>query len=211
MNKYISKLHYLTQDLPHRSHAEQALTACEAGANWIQYRCLTKDDDALLADIHQLAAICDDWGATLLVTNHYHLVPLADLQGVHLEDLDADIAAVRAHIGADKTIGASATSMADIVRQYASGEVDYFGCGPFAYTATKPNDYPLFGVQGYEQLTAQLAERQIPVPVLAVGGVTAADIASLLAAGVYGIALSGAVNAAPEPGQAFREIYREVY
>jgi thiamine-phosphate pyrophosphorylase len=49
MKKYISKFHYLTQDLPNRSHAEQAATACANGANWVQYRCLSKSDDELLA------------------------------------------------------------------------------------------------------------------------------------------------------------------
>ena len=51
MKKYISKLHYLTQDLPNRSHADQAHVACGAGANWIQYRCMTKTDDELVAEM----------------------------------------------------------------------------------------------------------------------------------------------------------------
>ncbi|HEY5327092.1 MAG TPA: thiamine phosphate synthase, partial [Mucilaginibacter sp.] len=74
MKKYISKFHYLTQDMPHRSHIEQVNIACEAGANWIQYRCLSKPDDELIVEINNIAAICDDWGATLILTNHYHLL-----------------------------------------------------------------------------------------------------------------------------------------
>ena len=94
MKKYISKFHYLTQDLRSRSHLKQAIIACEAGANWIQYRCLTKTDDELIDEIHQIAAICDDWGATLILTNHYHLLDKVDAQGVHIEDLDADFVAI---------------------------------------------------------------------------------------------------------------------
>ena len=41
MQKYVSRFHYLTQDLQHKSHLEQVITACESGANWIQYRCFS--------------------------------------------------------------------------------------------------------------------------------------------------------------------------
>jgi thiamine-phosphate pyrophosphorylase len=87
MKKYVSKFHYLTQDLPNRTHVEQAQTACEAGANWIQYRCMTKSDEEMMAEINQIASICDDWGATLILANHYHLLDKVDAQGVHIEDL----------------------------------------------------------------------------------------------------------------------------
>ena len=60
MKKFIAKLHYLTQDLDSRSHIDQAQNACEAGSKWIQYRCLSKNDDELLEDLHQIASICDN-------------------------------------------------------------------------------------------------------------------------------------------------------
>src|SRR5258708_2709368 len=115
MKKYVSKFHYLTQDLPNRSHVEQAQIACEAGANWIQYRCLTKDDDELIADANQIAAICDDWGATLIITNHCHLLTEIDAQGVHIEDFDANFDVIRTEIGPDKTLGASATNIKQLL------------------------------------------------------------------------------------------------
>jgi thiamine-phosphate pyrophosphorylase len=70
MKKYISKFHYITQDLRTRSHLKQATIACEAGANWIQYRCLTKPDEELVDEINEIASLCDDWGTTLILTNH---------------------------------------------------------------------------------------------------------------------------------------------
>ena len=99
MKKYISKLHYLTQDLPNLTHTQQVQLACEAGANWIQYRCFSKTDEEMLEELHPIGTICDDWGATLIVTDHSHLVHLADIQGVHIENVDADITLVRKQIG----------------------------------------------------------------------------------------------------------------
>jgi thiamine-phosphate pyrophosphorylase len=208
MKKYISKFHYLTQDIPHRSHLEQAIIACEAGVNWIQYRCLGKIDEELIAEINDIAAVCDEWGATLILTNHYHLLERVDAQGVHIEDFDADWAAIREIIGEDKTIGASATNSAALLKVQASGAVDYCGYGPFAYTRTKPNNKPLLGFEGYRGLSKH---PEIDIPVIAVGGIQLADVEPLLNTRIHGIAVSAAVNLAPDPGEVLKEFYRKIY
>ncbi len=207
MKKYISKFHYLTQDLPQRSHPEQVEIACQAGANWIQYRCLTKPDDELIDEINEIAVICDDWGATLIVTNHYELLDRVDAQGVHIEDFDADLIAIRKYIGDDKTLGASATNIERLLEVQNTGVVDYCGYGPFAHTDTKPNDKPLLGFEGYRELQ----KHPIDIPVIAVGGIQLNDVEPLLATGIYGIAASGAINLATDPGAALKEFYRKIY
>lgn len=207
MKKYISKLHYLTQDLPNRSHAEQAQIACQAGANWIQYRCLTKADDELIDEINEIAAICDEWGTTLIVTNHYELLDRVDAQGVHIEDFDADLTAIRKYIGEDKTLGASATHVERLLQVQNTGVVDYCGYGPFAHTDTKPNNKPLLGFEGYRSLQMH----PIEIPVIAVGGIQLNDVVHLLETGIYGIAVSGSINLATDPGLALKEFYRKIY
>ena len=207
MKKYISKFHYLTQDMPNRSHADQAHIACGAGANWIQYRCLTKPDDELINEINEIAAICDDWGATLIITNHYHLLDRVDAQGVHIEDFDADFVAIREHIGDDKTLGASATNFERLWQVQDTGVVDYCGYGPFARTDTKPNNKPLLGFEGYRMLLSH----PVDIPVIAVGGIQLTDVEPLLETGIYGIAVSAAVNLAIDPAAAVKAFYRKIY
>jgi len=207
MKKYISKFHYLTQDLPNRTHVEQAAIACEAGANWLQYRCLTKTDDELIEEINQVADICDEWGMTLIITNHYHLLNEVDAQGVHIEDFDADFAAIRKHIGEDKTLGGSATNIEALLKVQATGAVDYCGYGPFAHTDTKPNNKPLLGFEGYRELQ----KYQVEIPTIAVGGIQIDDVDRLLETRVYGVAVSAAINKAIDPGRVIKEIYRKIY
>jgi thiamine-phosphate pyrophosphorylase len=207
MKKYISKFHYLTQDLPHRTHVQQAEIACSAGANWLQYRCLTKTDDELIDEINQIADICDEWGITLILTNHYHLLDKVDAQGVHIEDFDADFKAIREVIGEDKTLGGSATNVDALLRVQATGVVDYCGFGPFAHTDTKPNNSPLLGFEGYRQLQ----KHNIEIPAIAVGGIQLTDVEHLIETGIYGIAVSAAVNKALDPGRALKEFYKKVY
>ncbi|WP_026897560.1 thiamine phosphate synthase [Daejeonella oryzae] len=210
MRKYISRFHYLTQDLPHRSHAEQTQIACEAGANWIQYRCFSKDDEELINEIHQVASICDDWGATLILTDHYHLLHLVDAQGVHLENIEADFKMIRERITDEKTLGASANSIDDIYRISTSGVVDYIGCGPYAFTKTKPNDYPVLGFEAYRSIISKMNDQQIDIPLIAVGGIKPMDVDDLLTTGIQGIAVSAAINAEEDPYSAFKEFYKKI-
>lgn len=209
MKKYIETLQFITHDLDSLTHIEQTQIACEAGAKWIQYRCLTKDDDALLAEINAIAEICDDWGATLIVTNHIHLNRKADIQGFHMEDMDVDFIALRAQLGEDITIGGSANTVEGLIRLAAEG-VDYAGCGPFNITTTKPNDFPLLGVAGYAKIVSTLKEKSITLPVLAVGGITLDDIDALMETGIFGIAASSAINQAENMKYAYQDFYDKI-
>jgi thiamine-phosphate pyrophosphorylase len=211
MRKYISKFHYLSQDLTQRKHIEQVEIACQAGANWIQYRCLSKNDEALIQEIHAIASICDDWGATLILTNHYHLLHQVDAQGVHIEDMNADFMAIRHAISDEKTLGASANTIEDIQRIYASGVVDYIGCGPFAFTKTKVNDYPILGLSGYQEMVQKMQELEIDIPLIAVGGISLEDTEALVNTGIYGIAVSATVNLAENPGSMIKDFHKKIY
>jgi thiamine-phosphate pyrophosphorylase len=206
MKKFIEKLQFITHDIAALTHIEQVQIACEAGAKWVQYRCLTKNDDELLKDINAIAEICDDWGATLIVTNHVHLNRKADIQGFHIEDMDADFIALREQLGEDITIGGSSNTVEGLIRLAAEG-VDYAGCGPFKVTTTKPNNSPLLGLAGYEKIVAILKEKAIDLPVLAVGGITLEDVDALMETGIFGIASSSAINQAENMKHAYQDFY----
>lgn len=207
--KYIEKFQYITHDIQQLTHIEQAQNACEAGAKWIQYRCLSKPDEELLKDINAIAEICDDWGTTLIVTDHIHLNGKADIQGFHIEDMDADFTTLRKQVGNDITLGGSANTIENLVRLAKEG-VDYAGFGPFSTTETKPNNYPLLSIEDYTLALRHLKELNIELPVLAVGGVKIYDVESLMQTGVYGIAVSGAINFADDFIEAYQDFYEAV-
>jgi thiamine-phosphate pyrophosphorylase len=209
MKKFIEKLHFISHDLDTLTHIQQAEIACAAGAKWFQYRCLTKTDEDLLTDIQAIAEICDDWGATLIVTDHVHLNGKADIQGFHIEDMDADFMALREKLGEATTIGGSSNTLAGLIRLAGEG-VDYAGFGPFTITTTKPNNAPLIGVEGYREAMLALKEQRIDLPVLAVGGVTLDDVDQLMETGVFGIAVSAAINQSADMSIAYRQFYDRI-
>jgi len=193
--------------MPNRSHTEQVDLACQAGVNWIQYRCLTKSDDELIAEINQVAAICDDWGATLILTQHYHLLDRVDAQGVHIENVNADLAEVRQIIGDDKTLGASAITVERLLKLQSAGDVDYCGYGPFAHTGPRFNNYPFLGFAGFRELQ----KHPITLPVIAVGGIQLQDVDPLMETGIAGIAVSGAINLSLDPKEMLKAFYQKLY
>lgn len=207
--KYIEKFQYITHDIPNFSHIDQAQLACEAGAKWVQYRCLSKTDEQLLQDINAIAEICDDWGTTLIVTDHVHLNGKADIQGFHIEDMEADFIALRKLVGNDITLGGSANTHENLIRLANEG-ADYAGFGPYAKTETKPNDYLPLGLEGYQQAVSELHEKSINLPVLAVGGIKIYDVEALMQTGIYGIAVSGAINFADDFIEAYQDFYTSV-
>ena len=209
MKKYIEKLQFITHDIPQHSHIEQVRLACEAGAKWIQYRCLTKNDEELLADINIIGEICDDWGATLIVTDHIHLKGKGDIQGFHIEDINADFVALRKLIGEEYTLGGSANTLENLIRLANEG-ADYAGFGPFSITTTKPNNSPMLGYKGYAYAVEQLRLKEINLPILAVGGVNLIDIPSLMETGIYGIAASSAINQADDMYESYRSFYSTI-
>ncbi len=209
MKKYIEKFQFITHDIPQHTHIEQVQIACEAGAKWIQYRCLTKTDEDLLNDIAIIGETCDDWGATLIITDHIHLKGKGDIQGFHIEDMDADFTALRKLIGEEFTLGGSANTVENLIRLAKEG-ADYAGFGPFSITTTKPNTAPMIGYKGYAFAVEQLRIKEINLPILAVGGVNLIDIPSLMETGIYGIAASSAINQADDMYESYRDFYAAI-
>jgi thiamine-phosphate pyrophosphorylase len=87
-------------------------------------------------------------------------------------------------------VGRSCHSAAELARAAAEG-CDWVTLSPFAPTASKPGYGPALGTAGLAALV-----RGAP-PVLALGGVTPADVASCLAAGAAGVAVMGPVMRDP--------------
>ncbi|RZL13224.1 MAG: thiamine phosphate synthase, partial [Pedobacter sp.] len=197
MKKYIERFQFITHDLAGSPHLEQVQKACNAGAKWIQYRCLTKSDNELLSEINAIAEVCDDWGTTLIVTDHIHLAGKADIQGFHIEDPEADPSTLRKELGEDLTLGYSASNPEDAL-SLANKGADYIGFGPFALTLTKPNTAGLITVANYMSTINKMRDMELEIPLVAVGGITLSDVGPLMATGIYGIAVSSAVNLAED-------------
>jgi thiamine-phosphate diphosphorylase len=85
----------------------------------------------------------------------------------------------------------------------ATWPADYWSVGPCYATGTKADAGAALGVAGF----AALARRAPPgVPVVAIGGITAANAGPLVHAGAAGVAVIAAVLGASDPERAARQL-----
>jgi thiamine-phosphate pyrophosphorylase len=166
----------------------------KAGCRWVSLRekDLPQDEQVVLA--RQLLPLIRAAGARLLVHGEASLAELAGSDGVHLS-AGADPAAARALLGAQKIVGVSIHTVTE-AEAIDPACVDYALAGPAFETPSKPGYGPEIGRKGFSEIA-----RAARVPVLAIGGINAARIAELVAAGAAGVAVMGGVMRAADPRQ----------
>ena len=173
----------------------------------MQLRMKDAPDEEFLRVGREVGRLCREYGATFLVDDRVHLVAKLGADGVHLGKHDMPVSEARRLLPAGTTIGATANTFEEIARAAAAG-ADYIGLGPFRFTETKRNLSPILGLEGYRAIFERCRAAGITLPVVAIGGITAADVAAILATGATGIALSGALLGAEDPAEETRKIMK---
>lgn len=169
-------------------------------------------DEALLEKTAVIVQrMCREYGATFIIDDNVKLAKRIGTDGVHLGKNDMPIAEARKILGDDFIIGSTVNTFDDIVNALHTATPDYFGCGPFRHTTTKRNLAPILGYEGYREVVSKMRERNIEIPLIAIGGITKSDIPELLRCGVGGIALSGSIIGAEEPVMEMHSIAKTVY
>ena len=148
----------------------------------------------------EIRKLCNDCGAIFIIDDHVELVREIRADGVHLGKNDMPVAEARRILGDEYIIGGTANTYEDIKKHWLDG-VNYIGCGPFRYTTTKQKLSPILGLEGYKEIIRQMRAENINLPIVAIGGITFADIPSVMQTGITGIALSGTVLRADNPAE----------
>ncbi|TCO71654.1 thiamine phosphate synthase [Rhodovulum euryhalinum] len=176
------------------------LAAARGGATAVQLRDKCASDAAMIAQARRLKAQLAPLGVPLIVNDRLPVALAAGADGLHIGQSDGDPARMRAALGPDAILGLSIETEAQLAA-VPPGIVDYLGVGPVRATATKPDHATPLGLDGLARIVAAAA-----VPAVAIGGVGAADISALKAAGCAGIAVVSTIAAAPDPGAAAHEL-----
>lgn len=123
----------------------------------------------------------------------------ASVQGVHIGQSDLPAALVRELIGPDAVLGLSAAGEAQIdaankLQLRSPGTIDYLGVGAVHATPTKKDAPEPLGHAGLARAVAHS-----DLPVIAIGGIDADDVAPLACSGAAGVAVVRAICAAEDP------------
>ncbi len=191
------------------SYLDSIRMALEGGCRWVQLRMKEASEEEIIAIGLKVRKLCNQYQATFIIDDHVELVQAVGADGVHLGKKDMPVAQARAILGNDYIIGGTANTFDD-VRMHYEGGANYVGCGPFRFTTTKKGLAPILGIEGYQQIIRQMQEAGIHLPVVAIGGITAADIPAILATGVTDIALSSTILNASDPVNKTKEIISKI-
>jgi len=176
----------------------RARAAERGGASMIQLR--LKDVDALTLTAVGRALVAA-LAIPVIVNDRVDVALACGAAGAHLGADDIPVAALRPVLPAGFILGASAGTDAELA---ATVGADYVGIGAVYATASKADAGAAIGVAEFARM-ATAAER-LGLPVVAVGGVTAARAAALTAAGATGVAVIGAVFGAADPESGARAL-----
>ena len=200
------RLQFITHSSDRYTYAESARLALEGGCRWVQLRMKGAEECDVEACALAVQAMCRESGATFIIDDDVLLAKRIGADGVHLGKEDMPVAEARAILGEGAIIGATVNSFEDIEAHIQGARPDYFGCGPFRFTTTKKRLAPTLGVEGYREIISRMREKDITIPIVAIGGITKVDIPQILATGIDGIALSGSVLQADNPAKEMKEI-----
>jgi thiamine-phosphate pyrophosphorylase len=120
---------------------------------------------------------------TLILNDRPDLALLAGFDGCHVGQDDISPAAARRILGPDKILGVS-THNTEQVRAASATDSDYIAIGPVFATASKSNHSPVIGLDG-----VRAARDLTTKPFVAIGGITPANAAAVIAAGANSVAI----------------------
>ncbi|MGD0288803.1 MAG: thiamine phosphate synthase [Candidatus Binataceae bacterium] len=186
-----SRLYAMVDTAGGHDPVELARILLGAGARIIQLRLKDMSSRDFLAAARAIVALCREHGAMLIVNDRADIAMLAGADGVHVGQDDLALADARAIMGASAIIGVSTHSV-DQARAAAAGGADYIGFGAI-YSGGLKN---IRNAQGLERLRAVRAA--VTLPIVAIGGITEATMAQVLAAGADAAAIITDVVRAPD-------------
>ncbi|MFA5800941.1 MAG: thiamine phosphate synthase [Thermoleophilia bacterium] len=181
-------LYVITKSVPElgRDHYEVAAAAIEGGASAIQLRVKKRAMGEALKIANAIHALTLEAGIPLIINDHVGIAMASKAEGLHIGPDDITIAAARRMLGSEVIIGSSSGKPAEAIKAEREG-ADYVGVGPVYATDTKPGE-PEIGIARIAKVKAVVS-----IPVIAIGGINADNMAACVEAGADGIALVAAV------------------
>jgi thiamine-phosphate pyrophosphorylase len=177
--------------------------ALRGGVDMVQLRIKHGSDEEIASTARHYAALCQCSGALLIVNDRPDLARAVEADGVHLGQDDMAVAQAREIVGAERLVGLSTHSPAEVDAAGAQ-DVDYIGVGPIHATPTKPGR-PAVGLELVRYAAANSA-----VPFFAIGGIDATNVGAVHKAGARRVAVVRALTEAEDAEAAARALRSEM-
>jgi len=170
------------------------------GVRLVQLRIKDQPDANVRAEIKEAKALCERYGAQLVVNDYWQQAIDTGCTFIHLGqgDLDtADLAAIRR---AGVRFGISTHDEAELFRALET-EPDYIALGPIFPTILKAMAFPPQGLPRIKEWKTKIGPR----PLVGIGGITLERVAGVLQAGADSAAVVTDITRNADPEQRARD------
>lgn len=183
-----------------QSLAEQVESALRGGVTCVQLREKELDEERFLREAEEIFTLCKRYRVPFFINDNVALALRCHADGVHVGQDDMDVAAVRRLVGQEMMIGVSVHTVEE-ARAAAEGGADYLGVGAMFATSTK-TDASLVTKE-----TLRAICDAVSIPMVAIGGISKANLLELAGTGVDGVALVSAIFSAADIAAECRRLY----
>lgn len=170
----------------------QVEAALSGGTQVVQYRDKQPGEARRRSESAALLALCHQYGALLIINDDAALARAIGADGVHVGRQDGEIESVRHRVGSEAIIGVSCYNRLPLATAAQQAGADYVAFGRFFPSLTKPD-----AVQADTTILGE-AKRALQIPVVAIGGITPENGATLIQAGADMLAVINGIFGAPD-------------
>ena len=170
------------------SLAEAVEKALAGGVTCVQLREKHLPFDEFLRTAKEIKSLCQSYHVPFIVDDNLDIALACDADGLHIGQNDMPAAKARNLLGPDKILGVSAQTVEQAIAACWDG-ADYLGVGAVFPTGTKTDavEVPLD--------TLKTITAAVDIPVVAIGGINADNIAELAGTEIAGAAVVSAIFA----------------
>lgn len=170
---------------------QQAEEALQGGATILQMREKDPQDDAgYIDEAKDLQDLCRAYHVPFIVNDDVALAVDLQADGVHVGQHDMEAGLVREKLGPGKILGVSVQTVPEAILAEQRG-ADYLGVGAVFPTDSKAD------AEAVSRETLSAICQAVHIPVVAIGGVSEANLASLAGTGITGVALISGIFGQP--------------
>jgi thiamine-phosphate pyrophosphorylase len=178
----------------------QVSEALDGGASLVQFRHKTVDEGLYLALAEAVVESCHQHRTPCLINDNARIVQTVGAEGAHLGQTDGSLSEARNALGAAAILGRTCHDSRELMEEAVADGATYCAFGRLFESDTKPS------ATGLSLRQLGLLVEECPIPVVAIGGITADNGRQVLDTGVSMLAVSGAVFRAPDIGEAARQL-----
>jgi thiamine-phosphate pyrophosphorylase len=187
-----------------RPLTEVVRRSLDGGVRAVQLREKDLSGAALYRLAVELRRLTSDFGALFIINDHLDIALAVEADGVHIGVNSLPVAAARRVLGRGKIIGYSAHTVDEAWRAQVDG-ADFATFGPVYHTPSKAAFGEPCGVKKLAEAAAAL-----DIPVIALGGISLANINEALSANIQGIAVISAIMAAADSRVAAASLLKKI-